>query len=264
MALMIIKFYSEILQLQTRVNVLCPDRISPEQPLVTLYLLHGLSDDASSWLLNTSLKRYTEDQPFIIIMPEVHRSYYTDMADGNRYWTYLTDELPAKIKNWFPVTDKRDYRFVAGLSMGGYGALKWGLNDPEKFSGIISISGAVDVKAMRLRLTDRRKEFNQIFGDLSNWDNSVNDLFGLVDKVSNTSNFKPDILQFCGTSDSFYKDNLQFQAKLDMSDIPHSFYKKENAGHEWSFWDEAVQLTLEWIEKKLARGNKSGVGKKGR
>lgn len=253
MALMTTKFYSETLQLVTTINVIVPDTISSGNPPATLYLLHGLSDDAGSWLLHTPLMRYTAGRPFIIIMPDVHRSFYTDMAFGNRYWTYLTDELPKKMIEWFPVTDRRDYQFVAGLSMGGYGALKWGLNFPEKFAGIASMSGAVDIASMLERMPEHQHEFYTIFGDPDGWNHSVNDLFGLVDQVSISSGPKPDILQFCGTADFLYQDNLKFKAKLDASSIPHTYHEKPQAGHEWTYWDEDIQIVLEWIEHKLKK-----------
>ncbi|WP_353949264.1 alpha/beta hydrolase-fold protein [Sporolactobacillus sp. Y61] len=97
MALMTTRFYSETLQLDTTVNIIIPDKLQKDHPLAVLYLLHGLSDDSSTWLMHSSVLRYAENRPFLIIMPDVHRSFYTDMAFGNHYWTYLTKELPEKV-----------------------------------------------------------------------------------------------------------------------------------------------------------------------
>lgn len=97
----------------------------------TLYLLHGLSDDDSIWLRRTSIERYVAQMGIAVVMPQVHRSFYTDMAAGGQYWTFISEELPALARSFFPLSAKREDNFVAGLSMGGYGALKLGLRKPE-------------------------------------------------------------------------------------------------------------------------------------
>lgn len=247
MAQMHIKFYSTILQLMTTVNVIVPDSIAPERPPAVLYLLHGLGGDADSWLTQTPLVRYVGDRQLIVIMPEVHRSFYADMICGNHYWTYLTNELPQKIKTWFPLTSDARRCFVAGLSMGGYGALKWGLNEPEKFVGIASMSGAVDIHSAKLWNHERPEEFSWIFGaDVK----PASDLFALVDRVSAVDGRKPEIIQFCGSADFLYEENQRFKTKLDSSTLPHRYIEKAGAAHEWSYWDQAIQTTLNWIEQK--------------
>ncbi|RYL89253.1 alpha/beta hydrolase family protein [Sporolactobacillus sp. THM19-2] len=251
MALMTTRFYSETLQLDTTVNIIIPDKLQKDHPLAVLYLLHGLSDDSSTWLMHSSVLRYAENRPFLIIMPDVHRSFYTDMAFGNHYWTYLTKELPKKIKGWFPVESVRSRTFAAGLSMGGYGVLKWGLNEPEKFSEIFSMSGAVDVRGMLDRKPEMMHDFRTVFGDPEKWEHSINDLFSLVDKVAGTSGPKPVIHQYCGTADFMYQDNLKFKAKLDESTLPHTYDEKPDVGHEWRYWDELIQRVLDHIEKKI-------------
>ncbi|MFX3616914.1 MAG: alpha/beta hydrolase [Sporolactobacillus sp.] len=255
MALMTINLHSETLDLQTAVNVLIPDKLTAGEPPATLYLLHGLSGDYSSWLLKTSLLRYAENRQLTIIMPSADRSFYTDMVHGNRYWSYLTEELPAKLGSWLPLTQKRENRFVGGLSMGGYGALKWGLSAPEKFAGILSMSAAVDLAALLERSPEYRDNFESIFGNPLSFPHSDNDLFHLVDKVSDQDHPMPEILQFCGNADFLYTDNLRFKAKLDASKIPHSFHEKEAMGHEWAYWDESMQIGLDWIEQKIAAQN---------
>lgn len=251
MARMNTRFYSTTLDLMTTVNVIIPNECSTDRPPATLYLLHGLAGDSESWLQNTSLERYASQMNLIIIMPNGDRSFYTDMADGNRYWSYLTKELPAKMRSWFPVSAAPERCFVGGLSMGGYGALKWGLNFPEKFAGILSMSAAVDIKAMWERTPEHAHEFQMVFGHPSKFDHSINDLFDRVNHVSIDDGRKPEILQFCGTSDFLHADNLRFKAALDQSSIPHTYHEKTGASHEWAYWDESIQVALKWIEKKL-------------
>ena len=83
-----------------------------------LYLLHGLSDDDTTWLRRTSIERYVASLGLAVVMPQVHRSFYTDEALGGRYWSFLSEELPALVSTFFRVSERRSDTFVAGLSMG--------------------------------------------------------------------------------------------------------------------------------------------------
>lgn len=96
-----------------------------------LYLLHGLSDNHSCWLRRTAVDRYAEEYGIAVVMPEVQRSFYCDMAHGPAYFTYIADELPQICQRLFRLSDKREDTFIAGNSMGGYGALKAALSRPE-------------------------------------------------------------------------------------------------------------------------------------
>src|SRR6478609_11942097 len=151
-------FYSEALGLSTAMTVILPQQTSTQigmtgaaaaGPPPVLYLLHGLSDDDTIWLRRTSIERYVAELGLAVVMPQVHRSFYTDEAYGGRYWTFLSEELPALVSSFFRVSERREDTFVAGLSMGGYGALKWALREPARFAAAASMSGAVDVAGMQ-------------------------------------------------------------------------------------------------------------------
>ena len=175
-------FFSEALSLSTSMTVLLPQRTTTQigmeghasdGPPPVLYLLHGLSDDDTIWLRRTSIERYAAPLGLAVVMPQVHRSFYTDQAYGGRYWTFLTEELPELVGSLFRVSDRREDTFVAGLSMGGYGALKWALRHPERFAAAASLSGRrghrrpahrpgaprgpADVRAHLRRTRDRRR-----------------------------------------------------------------------------------------------------------
>jgi S-formylglutathione hydrolase FrmB len=137
MALIHCNFFSEVLKLSTSMYVILPQRTQNQigmQGTVkkdkhpTLYLLHGLSDDHTIWLRRTSIERYVANLGLAVVMPEVHRSFYTDMVNGYNYWTFISEELPEIARSFFPLSDKREDNFVAGLSMGGYGAFKLALS----------------------------------------------------------------------------------------------------------------------------------------
>src|SRR5574339_546099 len=128
-----VHFFSEVLTLQSTLFVLLPQRSlsntkkAPRKQLRTLYLLHGRSDDHTAWQRQTSIERYVEGLDLAVVMPAVHLSYYTDMAHGGKYWQFISEEIPAFVRNTFSLSSARKDNFVAGLSMGGYGAFKLAL-----------------------------------------------------------------------------------------------------------------------------------------
>lgn len=144
MAFLDVRCFSDALGLSVSFYVLLPQQTSARQIGVaagkararypTLYLLHGLSDDHTIWQRRTSIERYAAEKNLAVVMPAAGRSYYQDMANGAAYWTFLSEELPALCRQWFPLSEAREETFAAGLSMGGYGALRLALAQPEKFA----------------------------------------------------------------------------------------------------------------------------------
>ena len=139
-------FFSETLALSVSAHILIPQVAAKKSRALhpTLFLLHGLSDDHTIWMRRTSIERYAAARNLAVVMPAVGRSYYQDMASGPRYWTYLSEELPAIMRSFFPLSGERADNFTAGLSMGGYGALRLALAHPKKFAAAASFSGALD------------------------------------------------------------------------------------------------------------------------
>ncbi|MDF2721332.1 MAG: esterase, partial [Paenibacillus sp.] len=137
MAFIQCNFASSSLGVGATMNVLLPDP-KPGQPAdrkyPTLFLLHGLSDDHTSWMRWTSIERYVRDKGLAVVMPAVNRSFYSNMVNGYAYWTFISEELPNAARSLFPLSHEREDTFVAGLSMGGYGAFKLALRCPEKFA----------------------------------------------------------------------------------------------------------------------------------
>ncbi|EUJ45343.1 alpha/beta hydrolase [Listeria riparia] len=241
-------FFSTSLELRTSLQVFIPDQIDESKPMRLLYLLHGLSDDDTAWLTNTSLVRYAENRNIAIVMPQVHRSFYTDMQIGNRYWTFLSKELPALVHRWFRLPAEPENTYVAGLSMGGFGALKWGLNYPEKFAGMASLSGALDLVALRHQRPEMEVEMVPTFGNIEDMEGSLNDLVALLPKVANQDR-KPRVLQLCGTEDFLYANNLGFKAAIEKMDFAY-IYREIPGEHNWKYWDCEIQTVLDWIDKK--------------
>src|SRR5437868_6066068 len=141
-------FFSDVLGLTVTAHVLLPQKTERQIGLAggaktdggfpTLTLLHGLSDDHTIWSRRTSIERYAAARNLAVIMPAAGRSFYQDMASGARYWTFVSEELPAILRHFFPLSEKRADNFVAGLSMGGYGAMRLALAHPERFAAAAS------------------------------------------------------------------------------------------------------------------------------
>ncbi|NLI88906.1 MAG: esterase family protein [Epulopiscium sp.] len=253
-------FYSKALGVATSMNVILPENIDSDQPdysltnntkYPTLYLLHGLTGDHTAWMRKSSIDRYVRELKLAVVMPAAGRSFYTDMEHGYDYFTFITEELPYVAESFFPLSSRREDRFIAGLSMGGYGALKAALSKPESYYAAASLSGAVDIKSVTNSLIEQGqvnnlKEFNNIFGDLDDFCGGPNDLYSLASKCS-TSKLKPNIYMSCGTEDFLYQDNLCFKKHLDS--LSFDFTYMEGPGdHDWHFWDKEIQSVLKWLE----------------
>ena len=237
--------YSESLKVQTALNVIVPQRREgpPEGGYPVLYLLHGLSDDHTIWMRRTSIERYVEGRNLAVVMPAVNRSFYTDMAYGPAYWTFVSEELPELVRSFFPVSDEPGKRFVAGLSMGGYGAFKLAFRLPGRFAAAASLSGAVDVRHFIER---EPAEARLIFGDESQLAENLNDLFDLASRRAEEGCALPKLYLTCGTEDFLYEDNVRFKAHLERLGIEFA-YHEEPGVHSWEYWDRNIQRVIEWL-----------------
>jgi S-formylglutathione hydrolase FrmB len=251
------QFFSETLGLSMAMNVIVPQATSsrqigiasPErkQRYPALYLLHGLSDDHSTWCRRTSIERYAAAYNLVIVMPEVHRSFYTDMSDGGKYWTFISEELPALAEQFFLVSSRREDRFAAGLSMGGYGAFKLALRRPDQFSAAASLSGAPDISDYAIQeAAQGNEELLHIFGRPDTIAGSANDLFELALKAKAGVHPLPKLFQWCGTEDHLYKANCKFRDHITPLGFDYQYHEGPGA-HDWSCWDREIQRVLKWL-----------------
>lgn len=249
MALLECSIQSQELNMATALTVSLPADTGdiPENGFPVLYLLHGYSDDHTGWLRRTNIDRYARERNLAVVMPEVQHSFYTDMKYGLRYFTYIADELPRLCRRMFPISARRCDTMVAGLSMGGYGALKCAFSRPEAFGACASLSGAVDMRAMMDRRTDEDvNEFRAIWGPelaLPPRD----DLFALADRVAGQpAEERPRVFLCCGTEDFLYADNQRFRAHLHDKGIDCA-YAEGPGTHEWAFWERMLPPALDFL-----------------
>ncbi|MEF3301594.1 alpha/beta hydrolase [Paenibacillus sp. GYB003] len=250
MAFIQCNFSSKTLAIGASMNVLLPEPKPGQQPgrkYPTVYLLHGLSDDHTAWMRWTSIERYARSKEVAIVMPAVNRSFYTDMAGGYPYWTFISEELPEIARSFFPLSDKREETFAAGLSMGGYGAFKLALRRPDLFAAAASLSGALDIKRSKPHW---QKDFGYIFGPEADIP-PEDDLFALAEKVAASEGPKPALYQACGTEDYLYGSNRDFlqHARALGLDLQ---YEDGPGNHNWEFWDEYIRKVLDWLPIRSA------------
>ncbi len=246
MAFLEMHYFSKALGKQTAANVILPEDEALPRPYPVFYLLHGLSDDYTIWQRRTSIERYVQRLPLIVVMPDGGRGFYTDAYVGEAYETALVQDLIGFVDRVFPTRAERAGRCIGGLSMGGYGAVKLALKFPDLFCSAVSHSGAV-AWAHKSHADDGRKvEFERILGP--NYIGGPNDPFALAEKVDRSA--CPALRIDCGTEDFLIEDNRAFHAHLTRLGIPHE-YAEFPGSHEWAYWDVHVQEAIRFHARNL-------------
>lgn len=260
MAFLQCEFHSDVLGRACTMNVLVPQKAATqigmnssgencraEYPV--LYLLHGLSDNHTIWMRRTSIERYAAAYGLVVVMPDGGRSFYSDMAAGDRYWTMLSEELPQIVRNLFPVSGKREDTFAAGLSMGGYGALKLALRRPERFAAAVALSPVTDPRGWfaNPELEPMREELTRIFGSPERIVSNGDDPFTLASELVKSPLPKPRLLHICGGDDWLLPENHRFRDHLKKIGCPDYTYLEATGAHNWEFWDLHIQEGLRFL-----------------
>jgi putative tributyrin esterase len=256
MALIRCDFYSEVLELGTSMTVLLPERATAQigitghgtgAPPPVLYLLHGLTDDDTAWTRYTSIERYATERGLAVVMPQVHRSFYADEVHGGRFWTFLSEELPAVVSSFFRVSTRREDTFVAGLSMGGYGAFKWALREPARFAAAASLSGALDLAY--LSQWDKRPHVTALVARVFAGRPVAGTDDDLLHLIAAAGDDLPSLLLRCGTEDHLVAQNERFLAACRRHGVAIDAAFEPGA-HEWGYWDAEIQTVLDWLPLK--------------
>ena len=243
-------FFSEALGIQTAAYVLLPDAevmlAHAGEPLPTMYLLHGLSDDHTCWLRYSRIEKYADTYYVAVVMPAVNRSFYADMVHGAKYWTYISEELPRMLEQVFPLCRERSGRFAAGLSMGGYGAMKLGLALPGRYGAVAALSAPLWLHVALDGDIDApfQKDLMDIFGDREGLINGIGNLDKLADALDALD--APRIYAACGTADFLYEANEIFMAKYQQK-FNIRYERELDAAHTWPYWDHAIRDVLAWL-----------------
>lgn len=254
MALVHVHFFSAVLGMQRQMDVILPQQANgvgmdsgmEQGKIPVLYLLHGGSDDHTIWQRRTSIERYALERGIAVILPSTDLGFYTDMKHGPKFFTFFSEELPKIVHEFFPhLATDREHTFIAGLSMGGFGAVKLGILCPEKFAAVGSLSGMLDV-CTRYERGDIYPAFYPIYGDtIEDVRGTVNDLPYQMEQALAKKTNLPKFYLICGTEDFLYDINTDFRDRFaDRIDLK---YDEEPGIHEWGFWDRNILRILDWL-----------------
>lgn len=250
--------FSEALEMTTGVTVILPGSAAGRKPRPVCYLLHGLCGGNGDFAEMSRLPLYAMEHDAVFVMPEAARSFYSDMARGQKFFTYVADELPALVADAFNVSTAREDTAVMGVSMGGYGALKCALSRPERYGkcaafsspclylgeGIGSFRGPDGARLAVENLGEQlHRDFLAIYGDGLELP-PESDIPELARRAAARPD-KPAFYAACGDKDGFLEENRRFAA--DMKALGFDFtYKESPGGHDWRFFDAALEKALRW------------------
>ena len=262
MAYLKIDFFSEVLNKSMQMAVILPERDSPDARLFgyksigvkdkdkipVLYLLHGMTDNYSTWLRNTAIERYASERGMAIVLPDCYLGWYTDMEVGYKYFTFLSEELPNIIAKLLPcISEKREDTFIAGNSMGAYGAVKIALKCPDRYMAAGGFSGGYDVTdhILSVGLGYPDHYWSDIFGKPENV--GKEDISTIAEEMSHKKGPKPHLYIWCGLEDWLLYQNHKVKDQLNSAGYDFT-YCESKGSHSWADWDHQIEKFMDWTK----------------
>lgn len=246
MAWLTINFHSKALNMPVMLDVLIPQGHGGYRQL---YLLHGAGGDHTSWLLKSRVADYAEGKNIAVIMPSGNNKCYVNNHYGKNYFTFLTEELPEQCETWFALSGKREDRFIAGMSMGGYGAVHAALKKPDFYAAAFSYSGLLDISERFLR--PQGLDLKPVFGNSDTFSTEEEDLFVLThnfeEKTGVNVDNAPQFLISCGLQDKRIDMSRRLFEEMKQKGFAVSYIEKDG-GHDWNYWNQCICSTLDIIE----------------
>jgi len=237
-------FHSSSLARDMHYRVLLPAGYEIGGRFPVLYLLHGLYGDYMNWDTRTRLEEYANDTSLLVVMPDANDSWYTNSATvpADKFEDYIVKDLIAEVDENFKTLRDRHSRGVAGLSMGGYASVKFGLKYPDLFAFAGSLSGALNAGD---NLDSLQPEFRakllEVFGNEGSSTRTENDVFRLLSMPHGGP--LPYFYLACGTADSFLDTNRSFAAELSSRALPYEYHETPGE-HSWDYWDRELHPLL--------------------
>lgn len=257
------KISSKILGRDVKFTIYLPDDYqSDSRSYPVLYLLHGLGDNHMGWSQQGEVKQITDKAVaqgracnMIIVMPDAAQTWYVNNHDGSvRYEDMFFEELIPYIESNYRAIDQKDFRAIAGLSMGGQGALLYSLHHPDKFAACYAMSSAIYTDdEIKTRGGDFRPLFETIFGKgvaTECW--TKNSVLGLMENMNDSQKNSVAFFLDCGDDDFLYNGNSNLHIIMRNKNIPHQ-YRVRDGGHSWSYWRGGLDGVLEFVTKYFRR-----------
>ena len=252
-------FYSKQLAQNTSVSVILPDvETVPENGWKVIYLLHGWSENHSAWMRYTSIERYANKRQCAVVMPDGGLSFYNDMVNGLKYFSYITQELPEICERYFRISRRREDNFIGGLSMGGCGSLTIGLTVPEQYAGIVCLSASNFPNSAFKEQYDSGKvwpgwldSMKLIYGDIfPNLKGTDYDAFVKAKRVLEEGKPCPKIYHYIGLEEG---DGLRWAQETQaffeaLPGNPFDYVLATRHGvHNWDSWDAVVSEGMDHV-----------------
>jgi len=269
MSLMKLNFESGYLKSNFEISIIMPDRPHGATPREfyesgkkyrVLWLLHGTFGDHTDWSRKSNIELYACEKDLAVVMPSALNSNYSnwDKATmGFAMYDYFTEELMPMVYNWLPVSEAREDNFIAGLSMGGRGALKFAVNYPEKFAAAAILSASpinldgIDGEALAKGeepFSARLRDMIENAGGIDAFVNSNEDAWGIINGRIARRERLPRLLFACGKDDArVYINLMKFQPHAEAIGLNAEFWIVDGYAHEWRFWDLAIQHALKFF-----------------
>ena len=272
MAILQVNFLSQTLKRTVPIQVVLPSdkvlsyngHIDESKPYKTLYLLHGLLGNCTDWVMNTNIQRLAEDRNLAVVMPSGENSFYIDqILPNNDFGEYIGRELVEVTRRMFPLSHKREDTFLAGLSMGGFGAVRNGLKYHDTFGYIAVLSGALQIFELPPDAPGHSLfHEDAVFGDLSQageTDKNPRVAFQQMAKAlhGNTAAY-PKVYMACGEQDPLITVNQQLRDFLMERGVDVT-WQQAAGNHNWDFWRAQILQVLDWLPlDKAVSGLNSG------
>ena len=252
MALIQVNYLSQALFRIVPVNVILPvDRFDAdtnrylngkERKYKTLYLLHGLLGNYTDWVSRTRIQQWAEERNLAVVMPSGDNAFYfNSRTPWNDYGTFIGEELVEVTRRMFPLSDKREDTFIAGLSIGGFGALRNGIVYSDTFSHVAGLSSAVHI------FDDLSEESNNgLFDNKKAAAGTDKNPRAAVEEMLSEHRCIPKFYMACGTKDDLMQANVDFRVFLQTKGLEVT-WDEEDYGHDWDFWDSQIKKVLDWL-----------------
>lgn len=267
MALLQVNFVSDGLKRAVPMTVILPvDKLrpgtAPEAPpkFKTLYLLHGLLGNCTDWVCNTRIQQWAQERDLAVVMPSGDNSFYIEqLVANNDYGRFIGRELVELTRRMFPLSTRREDTFLAGLSMGGFGAIRNGLKFSRTFGCIAGLSSAVHIFEMAPD-TPGRTLFgeDQVFGDLEAARLTDKNPRVALEQLISRGDPIPEIYMSCGLQDTLLESNRALRDFFLEKGVSVT-YREAEGQHNWAFWDSQILEVLNWLPlEKTSAGLNSG------
>lgn len=238
------------------VLVFKPNSYNKNQKYPLVYLLHGYSENYKQWSKTADLQKLADQYRFIIITPDGFTSYYINspIDKDSRYEDFFFKDLVPKVHKTLNIDDNNI--FISGLSMGGYGALRYFILHPDYFNTAGSTSGALNIDYPHFQKVSQLWKTNKMTIDMiqnignpktENWN-----AYSISTLLKQNPDFRKPFIFDCGTEDIFYPNSANLKVQSDSLKIPTTFISQPG-DHNTEYWNKSIEYHFVYFQQHLTK-----------